>query len=86
MNSFLDSIDEILENGDIPPRVPNRMLLAAMRHMDDKIETQSNMCKESTERIGLLERWQSRANGAIGAAMFLGGGGLFITVLKMFGI
>ena len=84
MNSFLDSIDEILENGDIPQSVPNRMLLAAMRHMDDKIETQSNMCKESTERIGLLERWQSRASGA--AALALGGGGLLITVLKLLGI
>ena len=86
MDSFLDSIDEILENGDIPPKVPNRMLLAALRHMDDKIEAQTSACKETFERVGLLERWQSRANGALAAAMFLGGGGLLVTVLKMFGI
>ena len=86
MDSFLDSIDEILENGDIPPKVPNRMLLAALRHMDDKIEAQSGACKETFERVGLLERWQSRANGALAAAMFLGGGGLLVTVLKMLGI
>ena len=86
MDSFLNSIEEILENGDIPSKVPNRMLLAAMRHMDAKIETQTSACKESSERIGLLEKWQSRANGAIGAAMFLGGGGLLVTVLKMLGI
>ena len=86
MNSFLDSIDEILENGDIPQSVPNRMLLAALRHMDDKIEAQTSACKESSERIGLLEKWQSKANGALAAAMFLGGGGLLVTVLKLLGI
>ena len=86
MNSYLDSVDEIMKNGDIPPKVSNRMLLAAMRHMDDKIEAQSGACKETFERVGLLERWQSRANGAIGAAMFLGGGGLLVTVLKLLGI
>lgn len=84
---FLDLIDKALDNGEVPQKVTNRHLLAALRIMDDKIDTQAARCETNSEtngnRIGLLERWQSKATGAIAAAMFLSGGGLLITLLKI---
>jgi hypothetical protein len=73
---FLDSIEKMIDSGDIPPKVANRQLLAALRIMDKKMEIQ-------VERIGLLERWQSRANGAIAMALVLGGVGLLTTLFKL---
>lgn len=72
---FLDSIKQSLENGDVPQRVTNRHLLAAIRGLDEKLDNH-------TKRIGLLEKWQTRANGAVAAAMALGASGLLITILK----
>ena len=83
---FLDSIEKTLENGEVPQKVTNRQLLAALRVMDEKIEIQVKLCSGTDKRVGLLEKWQSKANGAIAAGMFMGGGGLLITVLKMLGI
>ena len=80
---FLDLIDKALDNGEVPQKVTNRHLLAALRIMDEKIETQVVVCKSAESRVGILERWQSKATGAIAAAMFLSGGGLLITLLKL---
>ena len=83
---WLDAIESSLDNGDVPPYVTNKMILAALRIMDDKMDIQGEVCQGHGKRIGLLERWQSRANGGIAVAMFLGGGGLLITLLKLLGI
>ena len=87
---WLDSIEKSLGNGDVPQRVTNRMVLAALRIMSVKMDAQAESCevrgKKHGGRLSLLERWQSKANGAIAAAMFLGGGGLLITLLKLLGI
>jgi hypothetical protein len=83
---FLDSIEKTLENGGVPQKVTNRQLLAALRIVNEKLGNQVEVCLETEKRVGLLEKWQSKANGAMAAGMFLGGGGLLITVLKMFGI
>ena len=76
---FLHNIEQALENGDVPQRVTNRMLFAGLRDIDEKLDKQGG-------RIGLLERWQSKANGAIKAATILGGSGLLITILKIAGV
>ena len=76
---FLHNIEEALENGDVPQRVTNRMLFAGLQSIDTKLGAQE-------KRIGLLERWQSKANGAIKAATLLGGSGLLITILKIAGV
>ena len=78
-DSFLNGIEKSIENGDVPQRVTNRMLFAGLRDIDTKLNTQE-------KRIGLLERWQSKANGAIKAATVLGGGGLLISILKITGV
>ena len=83
---WLDSIEKSLGNGDVPQRVTNRMVLAALRIMSVKMDTQAEECQSHGKRLTILERWQSKANGAIAAAMFLGGGGLLITLLKLLGI
>lgn len=76
---FLDSIERTLENGDVPQRVTNRHLLAAIRGIDTKLSVHD-------ERIGLMERWQSKATGAIKAATVLAGSGVLITILKAAGV
>lgn len=83
---FLDNIEKSLENGDVPQRVTNRMVLAALRGMDEKMDKATAAGANRDERLTLLEHWQSRANGAIKAAMALGGTGLLITILKIVGI
>jgi hypothetical protein len=83
---WLDNIEKTIENGDIPQQVNNRMVLAALRIMDDKLDTQGASCRAQGDRVTLLERWQSKANGAIAAAMFLAGGGLVFTVVRLLGI
>ena len=83
---FLDSIERTLENGEVPQRVTNRMVLAALRNMDNKMDTQVEECNTHGVRLTILDRWQRKATGAITAAMFLGGGGFLITVVKLLGI
>lgn len=83
---FLDNIEKALDNGDVPPLVTNRMILASLRNMDNKIDTHGAACEVRGERITLLEHWQARANGAIAAGLALGGSGLLITILKMAGV
>jgi hypothetical protein len=80
---FLDGIESALENGEVPQKVTNRMVLAALRIMNDKVDEHGKACEKRAKRITALELWQSRANGAITAAMALGGAGLAITVLKL---
>ena len=83
---FLDSIEQALENGEVPQKVTNRMILAALRIICERDDTYVIATVEQDRRLGLLEKWQSKANGAIAAAMFLAGGGLLFTVLRMLGI
>ena len=83
---WLDAIESSLDNGDVPPYVTNKMILAALRIMDDKMDTQGAACQAQGVRIGLMERWQSKASGAIKAATLLGGSGLLITLLKIVGV
>ena len=53
---FLDLIREAIDNGDIPPQVTNRMVLAQLRIMDEKMDTQGAVCQAQGVRVGLLER------------------------------
>lgn len=80
---FLDAIDKSIENGDIPQRVTNREVLAALRIMDERMDTYNAACQANEVRIGLIERWQSYATGAIALATFLAGGGLLFTIVKL---
>jgi hypothetical protein len=73
---FLDSIEKSLENGEVPQRVTNRQLLAGLRIVYGKEN-------KNDKRLTLLERWQSKANGAIAASVCLAGGGLMFTVGKL---
>ena len=76
---FRDYINDEVENGDVPQRVTNRMLFAGLKRIDTKLDAQE-------KRVGLLERWQSKADGAVKAALALAGTGVVITILKIAGV
>ncbi len=69
---FLDSIERMVENGDVPQRVTNRQLLAGLRIVYERQ-------RKNDKRIGSLEKWQNRVNGAIA----LGASGIAITAVKL---
>lgn len=71
---FLDSIEQTLENGDVPQRVTNRHLLAAIRGIDEKLDTQG-------ERITALEHYRTKINAyLIAAGTFWG---VLITIINL---
>ena len=69
---FLDLIDSMVENGDVPQRVTNRQLLAGLRIVYGRE-------RDNSKRLSLLEKWQNRVNGAIA----LGASGLVVTAVKL---
>ena len=84
--SFLDAISDTMENGDIPDHVNRRMVLAALRNIDGKIDKSNTAGEKRGSRLKVVELWQSRANGAIKMAVWFVGGGLGILALKLLGV
>ena len=69
---FLDLVDTMVENGDVPQLVTNRQLLAGLRIVYGRE-------RDNSKRLSSLEKWQNRVNGAIA----LGTSGLIITAVKL---
>ena len=77
---FLDSIETTLENGEVPQQVNNRMVLAALRNLDDKMDKNLESCATNAERLAALETFKAKALAVISTAMFFWG--VIITIFN----
>jgi hypothetical protein len=73
-DDFLDSIDVLLENGEVPPKVSNRMLLAAI-----KINYHKSL--DNHDRISALETFKTKAMAVLATAGFFWG--VIITIVNL---